>query len=65
MSKYSDPKHIRLYHMQESTIDAMLQDTQFCQMNRIGSLSDIVRTSLTPYLREYELHKQHQKIIGR
>lgn len=62
MGKFTEPKHIRLYHLQGEIIGVILNDKQFCIQNGIGSIADIIRKSLTIYLKQYELNKIHRQI---
>ena len=62
MSKYSEPKHIRLYHLQEDLINSILSDKQYCYNHGISTTADIIRNSLSQYLKSYELDKVHRQI---
>lgn len=62
MSKYTEPKHVRLYHLQKDIIESMLLDKQWCYRNGVSTLADVVRKSLNQYLREYELRKDYRDI---
>ena len=62
MSKYTQPIHVRLYHLQEDIIKSMLLDKQWCYNNGISTTADVVRASLNQYLREYEMKKNYRDI---
>ena len=63
--KYSDtPLQVRLHEFQETSMNELILDKEYCRTNHIYSKSDIVRNQLNSALKSYEQYKFNKSITA-
>lgn len=61
--KYSvNPLQVRLFEIQEDTLDRMFRDETYCRKKGFGSVADVIRFALTKHLMEYEEHEFRKSV---
>ncbi len=61
--KYSvNPRQVRLFEVQEDTLDRMFRDKTYCGKKGFGSVADVIRIALTKHLMEYEEYEFRKSV---
>ena len=60
--KYAvNPRQVRLFEVQEDTLNRMLRDETYCKKS-FHSVADVIRIGLTKHLMEYEEHEFRRSV---
>lgn len=61
--KYAvNPRQVRLFEVQEDTLNRMFKDETYCRKRGFGSVADVIRIGLTKHLMEYEEHEFRRSV---
>ena len=61
--KYSvNPRQVRLFEIQEDTLDRMFRDETYCRKKGFGGVADVIRITLANNLIEYEEHEFRKSV---
>ena len=61
---YTRPYQVRLHTVQEDTLEKIMNDSEYCHRKNIISKSDVIRSALFSFCKDYELEKYNQQITA-
>lgn len=63
--KYSiNPRQVRLFEVQEDTLNRMFRDENYCRKKGFGSVADVIRIGLNRHLVEYEEYEFRKSVTS-